>query len=131
MEALLVFLLVDFSTSVSALQDGICRIFDRGPGNPSLHNRPNRDHDEHQPDQDPSIIQPMNHPSYQCMVYPRHQLQTRCPATRRCIYDWCRRCNPPRRILTRPRVPRNTLIDYFDDLARARGQFLAYDDGLK
>ena len=28
-------------------------------------------------------------------------------------------------------MPRNTLIDYFDDLARARGQFLVYDDGLR
>ena len=28
-------------------------------------------------------------------------------------------------------VPRKTLIDYFEDLARARGQFLVYDDGFK
>ena len=28
-------------------------------------------------------------------------------------------------------MPRNTLIDYFDDLAKARGQFLVYDDGLR
>jgi len=28
-------------------------------------------------------------------------------------------------------LPRNTLIDYFDDLAKARGQFLVYDDGFR
>ena len=28
-------------------------------------------------------------------------------------------------------VPRTTLIDYFEDLARARGQFLVYDDGFR
>ena len=28
-------------------------------------------------------------------------------------------------------MPRNTLIDYFDDLSRAKGQFLVYDDGFR
>lgn len=28
-------------------------------------------------------------------------------------------------------VPRETLIDFFDDLAKARGQFLVYDDGFR
>ena len=28
-------------------------------------------------------------------------------------------------------MPRDTLIDYFDDLARAKGQFLLYDDGFR
>ena len=28
-------------------------------------------------------------------------------------------------------MPRNTLIDYFDDLARAKGPFLVYDDGFR
>jgi long-subunit acyl-CoA synthetase (AMP-forming) len=35
------------------------------------------------------------------------------------------------RVVTRTRVPRNTLIDYFDDLARAEGQFLVYDAGFR
>ena len=28
-------------------------------------------------------------------------------------------------------MPRDTLIDYFDDLAKARGPFLVYDDGFR
>jgi hypothetical protein len=28
-------------------------------------------------------------------------------------------------------VPRHTLIDYFNDLANAKGQFLVYDDGFR
>ena len=28
-------------------------------------------------------------------------------------------------------MPRDTLIDFFDDLARARGEFLVYDDGFR
>src|SRR5262249_13538514 len=28
-------------------------------------------------------------------------------------------------------VPRNTLIDFFDDLAQAHGEFMVYDDGFR
>lgn len=28
-------------------------------------------------------------------------------------------------------MPRNTLIDYFNDLAKAKGEFLVYDDGFR